>query len=363
MFRAACCIWLAASSWAASPSDLAVAALLPPHLKILVRSPVGVDLDFVAALGNPKAPSTLWDQQTKLGLFLQSRSQARELHRLAILDGHPAGVCQASVVSVSTGEFILACTRAGPEGSTFHERFLYDLNSKTLRGSVRTSRLGINRLELQHDHIAFSSTDGESYSFLADAPSTLFRAQLSAPVYRFGPRQAFTLERSARKGVWSITERSGGKPQYHPFPPLDYLNAPESIGPWQIYKDDLYFASTFPAGSAGKAAFGRFDTAARHYEMQSPAGLPPQAATAIFVSPTHIYLGLSGWLVIWDRSTQALRSIPFPATIHALLAHNGHLYVGSAAGLGILVGEEVLHYFIHPEGPQLREYLSPPVQP
>lgn len=356
MFRAVCVLLLTASSWAASPSDLAIAALLPPHLKKLARAPIGVDLDFVAVIASAQAPTYSWDTTTKLGLFLQSRTTASQVYRLAILDGHPAGQCLASAVYVSTGEFILGC-QGKVQNEVFHERFLYDLTTKSLRGSVRSSQLAIERLEVQHDHIAFTASNGESYSFLADAPSTLFRAQLSAPSFRFGARKNFTLERSARKGVWSITERSAGKPQFHPFPPDDYLHAPESIGPWQIYDGDLYFATTFPEPASGKGAFGRFNTGTRSYEMQAPEELKASAATAIFVDGSQVYLGFRDRVVIVDRGSNRLRQIPAPSAIHAIVSHNGRLYLGTARGLAILSGEQWITYFIHPDGPQLLEQL------
>lgn len=358
-FRAVCGLLLAVSSWAASPSDLAVAALLPPHQKVLTRAPVGVDLDFVAVVANDSAPSFAWEAGSKLGLFLQSRSKAAEVHRLAVLDGHPKGQCLAAAVFVSTGEFILACRRA-ETGDVFHERFLYDLASKTLRGSVRSPRVGIVRLEVQHEHIAFAATNGESYSFLADAPSTLFRAQLPEMKLRFGPREAFALERSLRKGVWSITERSGGKPRYYPFPPEDYLSAPEAIGPWQIFGDDLYFGTAFPDAAAGKGAYGRFSTGARRYEMHAPPEITAYPATAIYVDEGQIYLGLRDQLAIIDRATNQVRLIRCAVAIQAIVGYKGRIYLGSAAGLGILVGDEIVHYFVHPDGPQLQEYLAPP---
>ncbi len=362
-FRAVCGLLLTASSWAASPSDLAIAALLPPHQKVLTRAPVGVDLDFVAVVANDSAPSFAWEAGSKLGLFLQSRSKAAEVHRLAVLDGHPKGQCLASAVFVSTGEFILSCKAASdamPTGEVFHERFLYDLASKTLRGSVRSPRVGIVRMEVQHEHIAFATSNGESYSFLADAPSTLFRAQISEPKLRFGPRAAFALERSMRKGVWSITERSGGKPRYYPFPPEDYLSAPESIGPWQVFGDDLYFGSAFPDAAAGKGAYGRFLTGARRYEVHAPPEVAPHAATAIYVDSGHIYLGLREKLAIVERATNRVKIVSCPVAIQAIVGYKDQIYLGSAGGLGMLIGDEILHYFVHPDGPQLQEYLAPP---
>jgi hypothetical protein len=358
-FRAVCGLLLTASSWAASPSDLAIAALLPPHQKVLTRAPVGVDLDFVAVVANDSAPSFAWEAGSKLGLFLQSRSKAAEVHRLAVLDGHPQGKCMAAAVFVSTGEFILSC-RAATTGEVVHERFLYDLTSKTLRGSVRSPRVGIVRLQVQHEHIAFTASTGESYSFLADAPSTLFRAQLSEISLRFGERGAFTLERSSRKGVWSITERSGGKPRYYPFPPEDYLNAVESIGPWQIFGDDLYFGTAVPHAASGKGAYGRFSTASRRYEMHAPPEIAPHAATAIFVDGSHIYLGLGEKLVVVDRTTNQVRVIQAAVAIQAIVGYKGRIYLGSTAGLGILAGDQILHYFVHPDGPELQEYLASP---
>lgn len=358
-FRAVCGLLLAESSWAASPSDLAIAALLPPHQKVLTRAPVGVDLDFVAVVANATAPSFAWESGSKLGLFLQSRTKPTEVHRLAILDGHPKGECKASAVFVSTGEFILSC-QAAESGAVFQERFLYDLTSKTLRGSVRSPRVGILRLEVQQEHIAFADSKGESFSFLADSPSTLFRAQLAEPKLRFGPHGTFTLERSSRKGVWSITERSGGKPHYYPFPPEDYLSAPESIGPWQLFEEDLYFGTTFSDAALKKGAYGRFSTRERRYEMHAPPEIAPYPTTAIYVDESHIYLGMRDQLAIIERSTNRMKVIRSPSPIQAIVGHKGRIYLGSTAGLGILAGEEILHYFIHPDGPQLQEYLAPP---
>jgi hypothetical protein len=360
-FRAIALAALSAPSWAASPSDRAIAALLPPNVQFLARAPVGVDLDFVAVLASSRAPIRAWDSAAKLGLFLQGRSNTSEVHRLAILDGHADGECEApSAVFVSTGEFILSCAAADGTKAAFHERFLYDVTSKTLRGSVRGPRQAITRLELQHDHIAFRLANGESYSFLAGAPATLFRAQVaeSPRAVRFGPRNAFTLERSARKGVWSITERSGPKPRFHPFPPEDYWNAPEAIGPWQVFGNDLFFATEFAPASGAKGAHGFFNTAARRYEMQAPAELASRSATAVFADATHIYIGYRDRLAVINRESKKLELIPVPSPIGAILAHRGRVYLGTAAGLTILSESAALHYFIHPDGPQLQEYLS-----
>ncbi len=330
-------------------------------MQLLARAPVGVDLDFVAVLASSRSPVLAWDRAAKLGLFLQGRSNTNELHRLAILDGHADGDCEApAAVFVSTGEFILACTPADKTKAAFHERFLYDLTAKTLRGSVRSPRQAVTRLELQHDHIAFRLANGECYSFLADAPATLFRAQVAEPPssVRFGPRNAFTLERSARKGVWSITERSGAKPQFHPFPPEDYLNAPESIGPWQVYGNDLHFATNFDSTNTAKGAYGRFNTAARRYEMQSPPELASLSATAFYVDSTHIYIGYAAELASIDKASGAIARSPMPSAVRAILVHHGRVYAGTDAGLTILLDGAPLHYFIHPDGPQLLENLA-----
>jgi hypothetical protein len=360
-FRAIALVALLAPSWAASPSDRAIAALLPPNTRLLARAPVSVDLDFVAVLASSRAPVHAWDAGAKLGLFLQSRSNGNDLHRLAILDGHADGRCGVpTAVFVSTGEFILSCTPANEAEPVFHERFLYDLTTKTLRGSVRGARQAITRLEAQHDHIAFRLANGESYSFLADAPATLFRALVSEEPKgaRFGPGGAFTLERSIRKGVWSITDRSGPKAQFHPFPPEGYLQAPESIGPWQVHGDDVFFATQFDSATGAKGAYGRFNTAARRYETQSPTELAGLSATAIFVDAKRIYVGYPREVVEIDRTSGGLTRTPMPSAVRAILVHRGRVFLGTEAGLTILVGGTPLHYFVHPDGPQLQEYLT-----
>jgi hypothetical protein len=135
------------------------------------------------------------------------------------------------------------------------------------------------------------------------------------------------------------------------------LNAQESIGPWQIFEKDLYFATTFPDSASNKGAFGRFDTGSRSYEMQVAPELAALPATAIFVNASHIYLGFQDRLAIIERGSRQIRVVPFAASIHAILFHNGRLYVGTSSGLTIFSGEQSISYFIHPDGPQLLERL------
>ena len=209
----------------------------------------------------------------------------------------------------------------------------------------------------------------------------------------FGPNQAFRLESSQDSfGVRShgITEMVDGRPVFYPLPqstraeylalraedakinPLapDRYERVETIGPWQLEGNVLWFGKQFYDGEGmkGVGAFGFFDTETRHYTLYSPPEIARYEISAILVQPEWVWLGLDrfgedistspGGLVRWNRATGETRRYPLEFGIGKITEEGGALRLQTHLGYALFRDEKVQRFLAN--GKEIRKFPPPP---
>ena len=137
-------IWLLVASAAnASDADRADRAIEPlmkrpgQTVRTIVRTAVSADLDLVIALSNPsgylreEGSDGYWNRQSRLGVFLQRRTEPAMVYRIAIEEGPEFNEGVVRVERATATDTVVFCI---PEkgGGGENLKFVYDIRAKAL---------------------------------------------------------------------------------------------------------------------------------------------------------------------------------------------------------------------------------------
>lgn len=218
--------------------------------KIFYRNVVAPDLDLVIAIGSTAAGAAgsdstdlWWDENRKLGLFLQEKARPDRVYLLTLTAGPPD--CGARIERATSTDTVISCT-GEKSRQWMNQKFVYDVRAKALvshfayqpfammrvlNDSGRTVFVGIDGARL----VAVEFRPGESPEFgiLTEREAAPWLARVGtsrgtegmeqrqvlylvpenpAPI-RFGGADAFTftqayMERSIHRLLWTAIAKS-----------------------------------------------------------------------------------------------------------------------------------------------------------
>jgi len=383
------------------------------HVTIVKRLPVSEQLNLVVALGRPwggddvPGEQFVWTNETRLGLFVQDRTDAGRVHQLAIKPGLNDDYF-ARIERITERELVLSGT--GEKSSTYdNQKFIFDVRAKTLVAHFSYPPFWVSRLLHNPTGPQFVMADtqqlllveiGADDQGLRVVPKEQARPMLSrirmeeysvgGRAYRtpvalatvipaFGPRKQFRLSAEKNNDGWEcpmVVEKVGPREKVFRLPqselkiwqlarqddiangiPADQPHISEEIGSHQVEGDRLWFGKTFYNGEGvtGVGSFGYFDTATRTYRLYSPPEIHRWSVSAIRVEPDFVWLALyhrgeygnnSGGLLRWNRKTEEVRRFNVHSFIDQISRHHDALYLSGFNGIDVLHGDEIRSYFV-----------------
>ena len=127
---------------AATAPDLAVFNVIrqtDPTLvsdKVIYRNVVAPDLDLVIAIGSTAewaadsdSTDLWWDENRKLGLFLQEKARPDQVYLLTLTAGPPD--CGARIERATSTDTVISCT-GEKSRQGMNQKFVYDIRAKAL---------------------------------------------------------------------------------------------------------------------------------------------------------------------------------------------------------------------------------------
>ena len=406
---------------AATVADLAVFNVIrqtDPSLvshNIVYRNAVSSDLDLVIAIaskaegaaGSDSIDNLWWDENRKLGLFLQEKARPDRVYLLA-LDAGPED-CGARIERATATDTVISCTgEKGYQG--MNQKFVYDIRAKALvshfayqpfammrvlNDSGRTVFVGIDGARL----VAVEFRPGESPEFgiLAEreAAPWLARVRTSrgtegmeqrqvlylvpenpAPI-RFGGADAFTFTRGymdihGKEYPSSIVDSHGKK---YPLPQSTYndfakarperadgyvregTTIEENIGQVQVEGNKLWFGKVFydGEGNSGVGGFGYFDVTDRQYHLFALPEVADSSISPILVQPDAIWMSAywsceygcpPGRVLRYDRKSQAIRKYELPDNVYGFIESGDRLLAYTNFGIAVIEGNQTRRYFV-----------------
>jgi len=413
-------VWLSAGCLAAQTRpDLAVIGALQladPQLAEVAlrhRRPVTGNLDLVIALGAP-AGSRIettswfsWVEDHKLGLFLQDRSRAELVYKLAIAPGILA--CGARIERATVTDTVISCTTEKSMRQP-HHKFVYDVRAKGLVSQFSYDPFAMHDVFAHANGAVFVGTDSQQLLAVEFVPSRTppFRILSASAAQPWTTRvrtvegwigverkphlgivpgrpEAFSLGRfEVRHETDSLMGMSqpvivghrGEEEVRHDLPqstPAEFAAArpnrvrdgytPDSavfnerIGPWQVEGSRLWFGKTFydGEGHTGVGGFGYFDAELEEYRLFSPPEIVNWSVSAIGVEADAVWMalvnngewgGTSGGLLRFDRQSQAVQQFALPDIATACLRVGDSIVFPTSFGIALVEGGEVKRYFV-----------------
>lgn len=384
--------------------------------KILYRNVVAPDLDLVIAIGSTvelaagsdSIDNLWWDENRKLGLFLQEKARPDRVYLLTLDAGPPD--CGARIERATSTDTVISCT--GEKGwQWMNQKFVYDVRAKALVSHFayqpfammrvfndpgRTAFVGIDKKRLVA--VEFQPNESPEFRILAerDAAPWLARAGTSQgtegmeqrkvlylvpenPVpLRFGKAEAFTFTRGymdahGNEHPSSIVDSYG---KLYPLPQSTYddfararperaLNGyvregttiEETIGSVQPEGDKLWFGKTFydGEGNSGVGGFGYFDATNRQYHLFALPEVADFAISPILVQPDAIWMSAfwsceygcpPGRVLRYDRKSQAIRKYELPDNVYGFIASGNRLLAYTNFGIAVIEGDQTRRYFV-----------------
>src|SRR5665213_992223 len=372
--------------------------------KILYRNTVAPGLDLVIAIGSPAEwpldpnPAAIWwDENRKLGLFLQEGARPDRVYSLALAAGSLD--CGARIERATSTDTVISC--AGEKGYRgLNRKFVYDIRAKALIGHFAYQPFAMMRILNFSGRTVFVGSDltrmvavefqpGGSPEFRiagdAEAAQWLGRIKSAqewvgpgrnqilyvmpddpAPI-RFGPLGAFTLARG------SIVDSHGKEYNLPQSTYDDFASArarrvrdnyvrenttiAESIGPAQSEGDKLWFGKTFydGEGNSGVGGFGYFDASDRQYRLLVPPEIADYSVSAIRVEHDAVWMGIFQFgeyggspagVLRYDRKTQAIRKYELPDAVNGLTVSGNRVLAPTSSGIAVIDGDKVSRYFV-----------------
>jgi hypothetical protein len=250
---------------AATPADSAVFAAFQQtdkelaHFTLLQRTGIAQDLDLVIAIGSSKvlpveeARSIGWNQEQKIGLFLQEKTRPAEVYSL----GTKSGVeeCSMRIERVTVTDAVLSC-EGEKAGRYINHKWVYDVRAKKVLEQFSYRPFAMHRIFPSAGGAVFVGSDRQGlvavgftpgrdpeFQVLSDLESApwlkgvqvsegtaggerILRIQpepIRAP--HFGPSAAFQLLRLEGAAPHSvIVQRSGMRIRSYPLPQSTMTN-------------------------------------------------------------------------------------------------------------------------------------------
>lgn len=371
------------------------------HFSLLYRGEASENLDIIVVRGgrpdNARRPRSRIDyfiEGDLLGLFLVERSNPARAYTITIdgeiNDGYEATVTLERAVP---GELtILLLSNYGMP--TSRRKYSYDAPAKRLLWKRDFSAHGLDQLKHHDESFLISGTIyplgrgrqvptvlsvtpvGSSFLTMESpsgaAPSSASKQQLLT----FGPDQACALMEHTKDFLLRTIDCSTSngnehfeapKSTYHQYVesrPQVLTNGTkseasreETIGPYSVEANDIWFGLTFydGEGNSGVGGYGRFDSVSHRFEMYYPPEIADWSVSALFVEPGAIWLALArrsegaqytGGLLRWDRNSHETQHLPEAPLIRGIARQGKQLYLATSEGLAIFEDGEFVRYVL-----------------
>jgi hypothetical protein len=386
--------------------------------KIFYRNVVAPDLDLVIAIGSTAAGAAgaagsdstdlWWDENRKLGLFLQEKARPDRVYLLTLTAGPPD--CGARIERATSTDTVISCT-GEKSRQWMNQKFVYDVRAKALvshfayqpfammrvlNDSGRTVFVGIDGARL----VAVEFRPGESPEFgiLTEREAAPWLARVGtsrgtegmeqrqvlylvpenpAPI-RFGGADAFTFTQAymdvhGKEYPSSIVDSHSKK---YPLPQSTYDDfakarpgrmadgyrregtvIEEYIGPVQLEGDKLWFGKTFydGEGNTGVGSFGYFDATDRQYHLFALPEVADFSISPIHVEPDAVWISIhhaGEWgdspagILRYDRKTHAVRKYDLPDDVNGFVASGNRLVAYTSSGIAIIEDDQTTRYLV-----------------
>jgi hypothetical protein len=373
--------------------------------KIIYRNAVAPDLDLVIAIGSTaewsagsNSTDLSWDENRKLGLFLQDKARADRVYLLTLAAGPQD--CGARIERATSTDTVISCT-GEKSWQGMNQKFVYDVRAKRLASHFAYQPFAIRRAFDVSGHTVFVGSDltnltnrvavefhaggSPEFRILAKEEAAPWLARAGQALYpdhptpiRFGEADAFTFARGytdvhGKEYPSSIVDSHGKK---YPLPqstrndfakarpgrvadgyPVEGANIEESIGPVQLEGDKLWFGKTFydGEGDTGVGGFGYFDATDRQYHLFALPEVADFSISPIRVEPDTIWVGIynsceygcsPGGILRFDRKTHAVRKYDLQDDAYGFIASGNRLLVYTRSGIAIIEGDQINRYFV-----------------
>ncbi len=131
----------------------------------------------------------------------------------------------------------------------------------------------------------------------------------------------------------------------------------ETIGPYQLVGQDLWFGITFydGEGHTGIGGFGLFSSNTRQFELHYPPEMADWSVSALLVEDDAVWMALedriegqarSGGLVRWDRATHEIQRWPGIPRSLGVARKGERLYLATDEGAAIFENGELTRYLL-----------------
>ena len=373
--------------------------------KIIYRNEVAPDLDLVIAIGSTaewsvgsNSTDLWWDENRKLGLFLQNKARPDRVYLLTLAAGPQD--CGARIERATSTDTVISCT-GEKSRQGMNQKFVYDVRAKTLVShfayqpfaiwrafdvSGRTVFVGSDLTNLtKRVAVEFHPGGSPEFRILTKEEAAPWLARAGDALHpddptpiRFGEADTFTFIRGYRdihgkEYPSSIVDSHSKK---YPLPQSTYddfaksrpervkngyvregTTIEETLGPVQPEGDKLWFGKTFydGEGNSGVGGFGYFDTADRQYYLFTPPEVVDCAISAIRVEPDAVWISIfraGEWgdsptgLLRYDRKTHAVRKYDWPDDVNGFVASGNRLLAYTRLGIAIIEDDQTTRYFV-----------------
>ena len=419
MAKLAVALWLCTGCvWAQTRADLAVIGVLQQadstlaEAGVLHRRPVSGEFDLVIALAGPYKVGTMswfvWEENRKLGLFLQDRSRGDLVYKLAIAPG--ILTCAAARIErVTATDTVISCTTE-KSGRLPHHKFVYDVHTKGLVSQFSYGPFAMQRVFAHAGRAVFVGTDSQRLLAVEFEPSRTppFRILSETAARPWTTRvrtvegwigverkphlgivpdhpEPFSLgrfevrhddENSMGESQPVIVEYRGDEEVRRELPQsssaefaaarpdrmrdgysLDSVVFNERIGPWAVEGSRLWFGKTFYDGEgySGVGGFGYFDAELGDYRLFRPPEIANWSVSAIDVEADAVWMalvnngewgGASGGLLRFDRQSETVQEFVLPDIATDCLHVGGDAVFATSFGIAIVESNDVKRYFV-----------------
>jgi len=326
------------------------------------RGQVSPDLDLVIAIGGKdigEAPrSFIWEARNKLGLFFQERTRPEQVYRVALEAGFEE--CFARVERSTATDTVISCE--GEKSIVYPQRkFVYDVAARRLvtyssyqpvamRWSFARAGGAVTVGSATEQTLAMDFRPGRNPEFqMAEAEALRLADQVPEQV-------ANDLLKSYALPTSTLEQLLAARPSQAVNFPANQPEFNDSIGPWQLVGDQVWFGKTFydGEGHTGVGGFGYFDRKSRTYRIFAPPEIADWSVSAILVETDAVWLALvhrgewgdsGGGALRYDRRSGSVRKFESPDLIRQFLRVGDRLLLTTNHGVGVIYNGQLRRYF------------------